>query len=41
MDAGFADLAHFSRQCRAMTGYSPSQGTQYMERAAALERGGR
>ena len=41
MDAGFADLAHFSRQCRAMTGYSPSQGTQYMERAAALERASR
>lgn len=38
MEAGFADLAHFSRQCRAITGYSPRQGTQYMDRAAALAR---
>ena len=33
MDAGFADLAHFSRQCRAVTGYSPRQGFQYLDRA--------
>jgi len=35
MDAGFADLAHFSRQCRAVTGYSPRQGFQYLDRATA------
>lgn len=34
MDAGFADLAHFSRQCRAITGYSPRQGLQYLDRAS-------
>jgi len=38
MDAGFADLAHFSRQCRAITGYSPRQGLQYLDRASAQAR---
>lgn len=38
MDAGFADLAHFSRQCRAVTGYSPRQGFQYMDRATGQAR---
>lgn len=38
MDAGFADLAHLSRQFRATTGYSPRQAAAYVEQAAAQAR---
>ena len=40
MAGGFADLAHFSRHCRATTGYSPRQGLRYIERATAMLRVG-
>ena len=40
MAGGFADLAHFSRHCRAATGYSPRQGLQYLDRALAMARAG-
>ena len=40
MAGGFADLAHFSRQCRATTGYSPRQGLQYLARATAMVQAG-
>ena len=33
MDAGFADLAHLSRQFRASIGYSPRQALAYLDRA--------
>ncbi len=36
MDAGFADLAYFSRQCRASAGYSPRQCAHFFHRAEAL-----
>lgn len=41
MAGGFADLAHFSRLCRAHTGYSPRQGLQYIARATAMAQAGR
>ena len=36
MAGGFSDLSHFSRFCRASTGYSPRQGIHYLRQAAAL-----